>query len=110
MQGFCIKVAERAFEFHFCSVGQEDDKKEYEYHHVLQIKDDVLAVMERCGQLPEASLEDHISLIEEKMRMKKEVIEREKQMAEVIKSKDDNIEILSQEITKVNVEKEELAR
>ena len=26
-QGFCIKVGERAFDFHFCSVKEEDDKK-----------------------------------------------------------------------------------
>ena len=82
-QGFCISVGQRAFDFHFCSVKEEDDKKTYEFHHVLQFKNDALKVMERCGQLPEASPEDHVSLIEEK-----------KQMKEEIKSKDDTIEKL----------------
>ena len=44
-----MKVGERAFDFHFCSIKEEDDKKKYEYHHVLQFKDDVITFMERCG-------------------------------------------------------------
>ena len=34
-QGFCIKVGEKAFDFHFCSMQEEDDKKKYEFHYVL---------------------------------------------------------------------------
>ena len=45
---------------------------------MLQFKDDVLTVMERCGQLPEVSLEEHVSLIEREKQMKKDMIEREK--------------------------------
>ena len=29
-QGFVIKVGERAFDFHFCSLKEDDDKKWYE--------------------------------------------------------------------------------
>jgi len=65
-QGFFIKVGERAFDFHFCSKKEEDDKKTYENYHVLQFKDDAMSFMERCGQLPFKSLEDHTQLIEEK--------------------------------------------
>ena len=63
-QGFCIKVGEKAFDFHFCSMQEEDDKKEYEFHYVLSFKEDVITVMERTGQLPLTSLEEQTQLIE----------------------------------------------
>ena len=67
-QGFCIKVGEKAFDFHFSSVQQEDDKKKYDFHYVLSFKDDVVTVMERTGQLPNLGLEENVAMIEEKKK------------------------------------------
>ena len=65
MQGFCVKIGDRAFAFHFCSkMLEEDGKKSYEYHHLLRFTDDAISIMERCGQLPFKTKEEHASLIE----------------------------------------------
>ena len=62
-------MGENAFDLHFSSVKEEDDKKEYEYHHKLSFKEDVIEVMRRCGKIPYARLEDNVRLIEEKAKL-----------------------------------------
>ena len=58
----CIQVGENAFDLHFSSWKEEDDKKEYEYHHKLSFKEDVIEVMQK-GQLP-FSLSETVKLVE----------------------------------------------
>lgn len=64
----CIRVGENAFDLHFSSMEEEDDKEVYEYHHKLSFKEDVISVMKRCGKVPFTGLEDHVQLIEEKTK------------------------------------------
>ena len=62
-------MGKNAFDLHFSSREYEDDKKEYEYHHKLSFKEDVIEVMRRCGKIPYARLEDNVRLIEEKAKL-----------------------------------------
>ena len=62
----CIQVGENAFDLHFSSNKEEDVKKEYEYHHKLSFKEDVIEVMQK-GQLP-FSLSETVKLVEGKTK------------------------------------------
>ena len=62
----CIQVGENAFDLHFSSRNYEDELKEYEYHHKLSFKQDVVEVMQK-GQLP-FSLSETVKLVEGKTK------------------------------------------
>ena len=52
-QGFCIKTSStrRDFDFHFLSLSVDDDSINYENHHHLAFREDIIQAMEK-GNIP----------------------------------------------------------
>ena len=67
VSGVCIPIEGQGFDFHFTSVREEQPGKRYEYAHKMSFRPDLIAAMERCGQLP--LLEDNVKQIEDKDKM-----------------------------------------
>ena len=63
VSGVCIPIEGQGFDFHFTSWREEQPGKKYEYAHKMSFRPDLIAAMERCGQLP--LLEDNVKQIDE---------------------------------------------
>ena len=73
LSAFCVTTHNDQFDLHFTSMKEEEPKKWFSYHSRMPMKNDIIAVMKRIGQVPSETLEDNIKLIEESNKTKTEL-------------------------------------
>ena len=95
--GFCLKLEDGSFDFHFTHSFTDENNVQQFAHHRVCIRNDLLEFLKEHGQLPCMSLKDN-----------EELLKKEKQMSQDNKELSYNLEIALRDLATVSQEKDEL--
>ena len=99
---FCIPIDGQGFDLHFTSIKEEQPGKEYELAHKMTFRPDLIAAMEKCGQMP--MIEDNLELIE---KQKQENFDQQALLSAT--KVDDKDRMISDQVRSLKAKEEALA-